>query len=188
MQQVALPSANVLVYFCLDGKRGHKAQHSSEGFTLSRWPRCAQPESIKPACPQQLPPHKTHLYHDVHAHPKSVLRDIGPKVEPGIPRELRSTLNANKLSEQTMTSAKESFFSELKFTSHIWLYTVLQTLRLFCFPCTIFRGFLCSRTPSLLPSLRLFCSKVPVKLSLRRWMRWSIKSATRWTGVLMESS
>lgn len=45
--------------------------------------------------------------------------------------------------------------------------------------------FLDPRPP---PSLALFQHKVPVKLSLRLWMRWSIKCATRWTGVLMESS
>lgn len=51
MQQAAL-HAHVLVYLCLVAERAHKDQHSSEGFTPSRWPCCTRPESIK----NRLPP------------------------------------------------------------------------------------------------------------------------------------
>lgn len=78
MQHAAL-APNVLVYLCMVAERAHKALQSREGFTPSRWPCCTRPESIKTACPRQLPGHKTHLYLDVHAHPPSVLQVRRPK-------------------------------------------------------------------------------------------------------------
>lgn len=80
MQQAALCERHVLVYLCLVAERGHKAQHSSEGFYTKQVAKLySARKHKKTACPRQLPGRKTHLYHDVHAVPKVCFRLVGAK-------------------------------------------------------------------------------------------------------------
>lgn len=136
--------------------------------------------------------------------PKACFRVLGQKVNPGVSDELESTLRQKEKKKKTAKKPTLTFKTEffISVSSSMQNSSYIQDHKIkyigngifssnflcdFSFTPFYFQGvslFLNTRPPLF---LTLFESKVPVKLSLRQQMHWSIKCATRWTGVLMES-